>query len=459
MRSKFFRNFVLLVAAIFSITRSSSQCTRIPPAAYACPIVSGTAIIADGVTNNHVHGSGAVFYYNGSGGTAKISMTNDGILAVCGSLTVTPTSTFNLSSGGTIQVESGGSLTINTNITLNNTGQIVNRGTLIINGNITLTNVNATIWNLSSPTDMFTIGAGKSINLNAGYFIDNAPFSTVTVPTFNLSGGFMCLGDNANVNVQTLTNSLTNSVLYSGTLYPACLNISNSAQIGGNTLTNSSSIDVSLASGFSYTSGSATNWGSATVLPNSTGCYIVLPLRITHLTAVEEGDKIAIKWNTIGNFTAGEVFKVERSGDGSNFYTMAVVIAKQNVSNYMTYDPGITVSRQFYRIKQSLQNGSIIYSPVVTVNTGFTQELIIFPNPVAWDNIVNIIMNSQNAGRIQLSLIDLSGKTIIKKNATLINGSNRLRLALNDAKPGTYILKIYSDNNSVVFSKILVVPM
>lgn len=238
---------------LLRVSSLSAQCSRTPLAALSCPISTGTAIVADGVTNNNVHGSGAIFYYNGSGGSAKISMTNDGILDICGSLTVTSSSTFNLSSGGTIKVEPGGSLTINTNVTLNNTGQIVNRGTLIINGDLSMTNVNATVWNLGSAPS-FTIGTGYLMKIGAGYFINSAAYSNVTIPTLQITGGFMCLGDNTTVYTQTFINSTTNSVLYSGTTFPACLSVQNSAQLSG-TMTSSSYIGACLASGFSYTSG------------------------------------------------------------------------------------------------------------------------------------------------------------------------------------------------------------
>lgn len=454
MKNDFFKNFLLLVAAIFSIARSQSQCTRIPPAANACPIISGTAIIADGTTNNNVHGSGAVFYYNGSGGTAKISMTNDGILAVCGSLTTTASSTFNLSSGGTIQVESGGSLTINSNITLNNTGQIVNRGTLIINGNISLTNNNATIWNLP-PADMFLVGAGKNVTLNAGYFIDHEPSYAVTIPTLNLSGGFLCMGNSAIVNTQVFTSSTDNSVLYSGTVYPACLYVGNSAQVGGVSVANSSSIDVSLAPGFSYTSGSVANWGSATVVANSGGCYIVLPLKIIHVTAVEEAGKTAVKWNTAGNAIAGEVFEVERSEDGNNFHVLSVVVAKQNMNEYKVYDP-VAAPKRFYRIRLSSQTSAAVYSSVVTISKEIENEPIIFPNPVVRGEMVTISIHSQTVQSIKLSLIDQSGKTVVKKTAAVITGNNQLKFDLNGAKPGVYLLKIFSGDNSLASSTILV---
>jgi len=333
LRTKPLRNILFLLPGLFIYTQTKSQCTRTPPAANACPISTGTAIVADGgVTNNNVHGAGAIFYYNGGAASAKITMTNDGILDVCGNLTVTASSTFNLSSGGTIQVESGGTLTINTGVTLNNTGQIVNRGTLIINGDISVTNVNATIWNVSTSGN-FTIGAGHSVTLQSGsYFIDNSSFanSIVAIPTLNLNGGFLCMGDMSVVNTQSLVStSSNNAVLFSGSISPGCLGVSSTGTIAGKTLTNSTSINVCLATGFSYSSGTSANWGSALVNNNCTGCNIVLPLNVISLTGTEQSNEIALQWNITGNTTTGEVFNIEESNDGKKFHSIAVLSGKK----------------------------------------------------------------------------------------------------------------------------------
>jgi hypothetical protein len=449
----------LLLGIIVSVSQSNSQCSRTAPAAVLCPIISGTAIIADGVTNNNVHGSGAIFYYNGAGGTAKITMTNDGILDICGSLTVTASSTFNLSSGGTIQVESGGNLTINSDVTLNNTGQIVNRGTLTINGNVSVTNINATIWNLPGSLG-FTIGAGKSLTMLTGYFIESAPFSSVTIPTLNLSGGILCMGDNTNVNAKVFTNNTTNSVLYNGTTLPACLSVSTSAQIGGHTLTNSSKINVSLATGFSYTSGTTANWGSATVTTNSGSCSAILPLNIVDVTANNnDADRILINWNTVGNFFSGESFDIQESDNGVQFHSIGFISANQNENSYSFYDSKLSSGTQYYRVKLMDPSGTVNYSSIVEVHITFALGLSIFPNPVARDNSITIVVNAKQPGNMQLSLTDISGKCVKVNRFQLNTGHNQIEMGLNHLVPGLYIFKTQLSSTSNTYGKLLILPL
>jgi hypothetical protein len=451
---------LLLLTALFIATPSKSQCTRTPPTANTCPVILGTPIIADGgLTNNNVHGAGAIFYYNLIGGTAKVTMTNDGVLDVCGNLTITASSTFNLSSGGTIQVESGGSLTINTGVTLNNTGQIVNRGTLTINGDINVTNVNATIWNISTSGN-FTVGVAHSVSMGSGsYFINNSSFanSIVTIPTLNLAGGFLCMGDMSIVNTQSLVStSNNNAVLYSGSISSGCLGVSSTGTIAGKTLTSSASINVCLATGFSYSSGTSANWGSALVNNNCSGCNIVLPLNEISLNAVQESNKIALQWNISGNQTGGEVFNIEESDDGINFHSIAVIAADQNISNYSWYDNNISALQQFYRIKLTSQNGLIVYSGIAIVKTHFGQMIAIYPNPTTRSSNINIIINSLKTATLELSLIDLSGKALFSSNRTLQNGRNQFNFSVKNILPGTYILKIHSDYLGDSYNKIIV---
>jgi hypothetical protein len=197
-------------------------------------------------------------------------------------------------------------------------------------------------------------------------------------------------------------------------------------------------------------------WGSASVFPNCTNCNIPLPLNIVNFPAVSEGNKIALNWTTDGDIT-GEVFDVQKSNDGIHFETIAVVDA-QNANNYTTYDNEISASQQFYRIEQISQNGSVGYSQIVTVKTGFGMQLMIFPNPVKQQNVLSIIYNSLNQGNIQLSMIDLSGKILSLKNSLLVRGRNELSVDMKNILPGTYILKIHSDTNGDAYNKIIVLP-
>ncbi|HEX4372211.1 MAG TPA: T9SS type A sorting domain-containing protein [Puia sp.] len=417
---------------LFSFNDLYSQCSPSAPAAATC---SGTLL-----TNSANINSGTYYWPTGSTGTISSASLNAGILRVCGTLTLTG---FNFN-GGTVIVESGGSLTFSSSVSMS--GSIANRGTVKVNGNFAIQTTGQYLWNEASAVSFTVTG---TLTINGGSVINKSTLSANTM-TVNGPGG-ICMQENAIIAVSSLTNNPTNSVSYSGAAFNAgCVSISSSATLN-NPLTASSSILVCKASGVTNS-----GWGSATVFPNCTNCNIPLPLNIENFSAVNEGNKIALNWTTGGNIT-GEVFNVQRSTDGINFETIAVVDA-QNVNNYSAYDNNISASQQFYRIEQISQNGSLGYSPIVIVKTGFGAQLMIFPNPVKQKNALSIIYNSLTAGNIQLSLIDLSGKILSLKNSLLINGRNELSIGMKNILAGTYILKIHSDTNGDAYNKIIVLP-
>ncbi|HLY68353.1 MAG TPA: T9SS type A sorting domain-containing protein, partial [Puia sp.] len=247
-----------------------------------------------------------------------------------------------------------------------------------------------------------------------------------------------------------------NAVLYSGTISPGCLGVNTTGVIAGKTLTNSTSINVCLATGFSYTSGTPVNWGSAFVNNNCTGCNIVLPLNVISLTAVEQSNDIALQWDIRGNINGNEVFDIEESNDGKEFHNIAVIDAEQNISHYSVYDNNISAAQQFYRVKQISQNGLISYSEIISIKTLVGQQIWVYPNPVTNNNNLNIVINSSKTGSLELSLFDLSGKMLNSSNHSLQNGRNQLNFGLNNILEGTYILKFHSDYIGDSYSKIIV---
>ena len=428
----------IILSAIFLFVSPHllfGQCSPSAPAVAAC---SGTL-----VTNNANINSGTYYWPTGAPGTVSGLNFGGGTLRVCGMLTI---SSMNFSSG-TIIVESGGSLTFSTSANLG--GSIANRGNITVNGNLTMQGGAGTyFWNEANAVMLSISG---TLSLNSGLFINK---SYVNANSLVIQGGGICMTDNAIISVATLTNNTTNSVSYGGSLSDnACIQVTTSATLNNN-LTNSSQIYVCKGSAVAASSG----WGSATVFPNCTSCGIPLPLIITGFVAVNAGDKIVLRWTTSGDISTSEVFNVEESDDGLNFHSIAVVDVQQNINDYTVNDTRIAAAQQFYRIKDSFQNGAVAYSSVVMVKTDPSQQLVIFPNPVIQNNTVYIIISSPNSEAVQFSLIDLSGKIITAKSSMLNSGRNEQSLGLQNILPGCYILKIHSDHNGDVYGKIIVLP-
>jgi hypothetical protein len=82
--------------------------------------------------------------------------------------------------------------------------------------------------------------------------------------------------------------------------------------------------------------------------------------------------------------------------------------------------------------------------PVVSMASAQTNKSVIYPNPV--NNMLNISFNQkQFTSNIQLSIIDVNGRTVITNKVTNSNDAHSINVST--LKPGLYILKISDGTN------------
>ena len=444
------RTILFFLSILYSSFLFGQSCSATAPASGAC---SGTQL-----TNGNTYTiSGGSYYYPASSGTISISQISGGTLMVCGNLTI---SSFGGYYGGTVIIEPGGSLTIgssasNVSITMD-AGSIANYGTFTINGSLTLYN-GAQIWNQASSQGFTVAGSANALKLEGGVFVDNANNSAVTVPTLILQGGSgsLCMGNLAIIDTDSIYNTTTNSVAYNGSISSACIGISVGSNLANTALTNSSMISVCLSPGERQTN---SNWGSAIVSTNCTGCNIALPLNITGFTASLQPGFIRLGWSASG-LTGTESFEVQKSDNAMDFYAIATVRAVENQNQYSSYDYQITQEVQYYRIKELNSSGKEILSMVQMVNTGFTPgqtRIAVYPNPVRAGHALNIQVNSTKQENAILSVLSIDGRLIQSANYGLGAGNNRLQLNLRNIPAGIYILKTQTLSQGAEFTRISV---
>ncbi len=82
-------------------------------------------------------------------------------------------------------------------------------------------------------------------------------------------------------------------------------------------------------------------------------------------------------------------------------------------------------------------------SPAVSVNELTLNEFIVYPNPVAENQEINIQFEADFSEKIKMELIDISGKTLITKDLNVENGENKTTLKT-DFPKGIYFLQLKS---------------
>ncbi|MBC7887550.1 MAG: choice-of-anchor J domain-containing protein [Ferruginibacter sp.] len=182
----------------------------------------------------------------------------------------------------------------------------------------------------------------------------------------------------------------------------------------------------------------------------------VLPVTLTSLKAQQKGKQVLVTWTTLAEYNS-DYFVVERSADSRNFHSLGFVKSRGNaneVTNYQLTDSFPLTGINFYRLKQVDLDGKIKYSMVVSVglNTGTTNRLVVYPNPVI--NQFRLNLNS-TASNYTGKIIGSDGSMVMQTGGSVLQISQQVNHHLYKLKPGAYILRLNSatEDYSVKFLK------
>ena len=174
-----------------------------------------------------------------------------------------------------------------------------------------------------------------------------------------------------------------------------------------------------------------------------------LPVTLLYFkTSLQQNKKVDITWATSMEINC-KYFDVERSNDGNIFTTVAIMQGNGTTSlvhNYSITDEikGVVSSVVYYRLKQVDLDGKKNYSPINAVRLKKQdRQLIVSPNP--FTNNININIEWSRNELVTVKLLTSSGKEVLRKYTTLINGSNFIRLDdLSKLPVANYFIEIVS---------------
>lgn len=131
----------------------------------------------------------------------------------------------------------------------------------------------------------------------------------------------------------------------------------------------------------------------------------VLPLQLKAFSGLCMDQTVQVKWTT--GTTATADFSVERSNDKVSFSAAGTV--KPNASgNYVWTDQSPLPGTVYYRLKTTNDNGMVLYSPVITVNSCNTTGIQLSTNPVT--NESTLMLQLSHNSLTEISLYDLTGR-------------------------------------------------
>ena len=174
---------------------------------------------------------------------------------------------------------------------------------------------------------------------------------------------------------------------------------------------------------------------------------IVVPVSTEYFRGSKQSNGNYLDWKVTCIGSPSVIISLERSGDGNNFAEIhsenATAVRCQQGFNYTDNKPLSGVN--YYRLKLTAANGSFRYSNVIMlINAAIAFEAVsMAPNPVRTNAMV--IINAVKAGKVEIAVSDLSGKTALKQFSSVIAGTNSINLELSNLAAGTYQVVVMNE--------------
>lgn len=145
-----------------------------------------------------------------------------------------------------------------------------------------------------------------------------------------------------------------------------------------------------------------------------------------------------------------KAIRVDKSADGNNFtsigsleFTTADLVGKHTYTDALPF-----AGNNYYRIAIINNDGSIEYSNIILLKNEAKRLIHIYPNPVK--DVVNINITTSSAEKYNYSVFDISGKLLINKYFDATQGTQTIKVPLNNVANGTYLVKVTDAKGNIV---------
>ena len=169
----------------------------------------------------------------------------------------------------------------------------------------------------------------------------------------------------------------------------------------------------------------------------------VLPVVLTDFAGYNSANINYLTWTTASEEN-NDCFIIEKSSDGKEYSSLKIIKGKGFTSSntkYSTSDNNPEKGITYYRLKQKDFDGKVSLLKTISIQTSLSNTAIdIYPNPVS--DILYLNTDNEKAKSIQLSIFDITGRTIVKKSAEIHQGKENMSINISMLEKGMYILHI-----------------
>lgn len=340
----------------------------------------------------------------------------------------------------------------------------------IANGSVAVTG--------ASPSSYAIVGNGVSTTGNMT--IDNLPAGTATAFPIGTAGDYLPASINpvnagtnysAYVFTGATTNGKSNGTAFSAALLSNMLNaiwnISQTAGSGSATLNLDWTPAESALEGTAFALAGTgigiiqNTGGTAWSTPSGTGNVattyatasfnnftefaitdelFVLPVAVYEFNAVlNSNNTVGLSWSASDEMDISQ-FEVQRSTDGTNYSPIGTVQANNAQSGYSFIDPH-PAAVNYYRLLTTINDGSIVYSPVRTIDLSSAVAIAVYPVPAT--TTVNVSVGNARAG-MSVRIINAAGQ--ILQSSVTTGGSQVITMDISSYPAGTYFVQVIGEN-------------
>lgn len=185
--------------------------------------------------------------------------------------------------------------------------------------------------------------------------------------------------------------------------------------------------------------------------------WSVLPVNLISFQGnITPNNKSQLNWRLGNNELVGQ-FEVERSYDGKEFSTVALVFTseKTGIEDYMFYETIPTYEKVMYRLKITSKTNEVSYSRILIFQNKITtvNNLKIMGNPVQDQLVLNYSASADKM--IDIRIHDITGRTIMNRKLNSFKGDNMISIPLStNMRSGMYTVDV-SNGTEVQIQKFI----
>lgn len=205
---------------------------------------------------------------------------------------------------------------------------------------------------------------------------------------------------------------------------------------------------VELTAVTSFSGGS----GAVILVPNS-----FLPVEWLYFDGVTDHKTNFLRWATESEQNSSH-FNIQRSKDGVSFTTIGSAEAQgtSSVTNHYTFDDTTPFKgSNYYRLELVDADGTVSYSSIILlVIAADGLAYTFYPNPT--NDVLNYQYEAQSKELLEVQVIDVYGRILLKKDMTSQIGLNQIPVNLGEYPVGSYMVRVrHLSNGNVHTTKVI----